>query len=151
MVSWTEELETAARDFLVVARLAQAPLRWEDLELEYLEAPHRPVGLPEGKMALYGFWYQGEWLKIGMAGPNSNARFMSQHYIPGSAKSTLAASLLNDDSISLTENLNSANIKDWLKMKTNRANIFLDARHGQPLLCLFESFLHVRLKPRYEK
>lgn len=57
--------------------------------------PHQPKSLPSHKMAIYTFWYEGKFLKIGKAGPNSNARFLSQHYNPRSAQSTLAASILD--------------------------------------------------------
>jgi hypothetical protein len=58
--------------------------------------PHQPKTLPVRMMGVYMFWYEGEFMKIGKVGPNSNARFLSQHYNPRSAPSTLAASILSD-------------------------------------------------------
>jgi hypothetical protein len=47
-------------------------------------------------MGIYGFWHDGIWLKIGKVGPNSHARYVSQHYNARSAGSNLAASLRKD-------------------------------------------------------
>jgi hypothetical protein len=44
-------------------------------------------------MAVYCFFLDGRALKIGIAGPNSDARFRSQHYNLNSARSTLAGSI----------------------------------------------------------
>jgi hypothetical protein len=43
-------------------------------------APHRPKGLPIGRMAAYCFFLNGQALKIGIAGPKSDARFRSHQY-----------------------------------------------------------------------
>jgi len=100
-------------------------------------------------MAVYGFWHDGEWLKIGMAGPNWNARYTSQHYNPNSAG--LAASLVDDRRMSGWPDFNPNAPGDWIKSATNRVNILLDSRHGMLPPALLESYLHVRLRPRYEK
>ena len=74
------------------------------IEYEVQPAPHRPHSLTKGKCAVYVFSLSQAWgsacpagpdrvLKVGMAGPNSNARFQSQHYNPNSAGSTVAGSL----------------------------------------------------------
>lgn len=97
MSSWRDEIGSALTAFIAVAELAGDPVSPTDLEVEYLPAPHRPpTRLPAGKMAVYGFWGNGCWLKIGKAGPNSNPRYTLQHYNAGSAQSTLAASLKDD-------------------------------------------------------
>lgn len=152
MTDWRTELDEALRDFVTAAGLSHTPLRFEDLQIEYFEAPHNPPShLPAGKMAIYGFWYAGEWLKIGMAGPKSSARFISQHYNANSAPSTLAASLLKDQQIlgSLSIDINS--IGFWIKSNCNRVNILLDNDYGILLLRFLEAFLHIRMRPRYEK
>ena len=77
------------------------------------------------KIAVYTFWYEGRFLKIGKAGPNSNARFLSQHYNPKSARSTLAASILMDENmqdIGITEN----NVGDWIKNNCHRIDILIE-------------------------
>lgn len=51
--------------------------------------PHTPKSLQPGMMGVYTFLYDDRFLKIGKAGPSSNARFLSQHYNPGSEMSKL--------------------------------------------------------------
>jgi hypothetical protein len=148
---WRTEIADALADFQGVAHLAAAPLAGDGLNIEYLPAPHRPPSsLPFGRMAIYGFWWDGSWLKIGKAGANSNARYVSQHYNPGSAMSTLAASLLADSGMASAAGLDAARPGDWIKAQCCRANILVPERLGKPFLSLLEAFLHVRLKPRYE-
>lgn len=152
MTDWKADIEEALKDFVTVASLARASVSLQDLQVEYLEAPHKPPrGLPAGKMAVYGFWHGGEWLKIGMAGPNSNARYTSQHYNPNSARSTLAASLANDRSISGRPDFNPNAPGEWVRSATNRVNILMDNKQNALLPPLLEAFLHLRLRPRYEK
>jgi hypothetical protein len=149
---WKAGIEEALKEFVTVANLARVPVPLEDLQVEYLEAPHRPPRcLPLGKMAVYGFWRGGEWLKIGMAGPHSNARYTSQHYNPNSAGSNLAKSLCADGRMSDCPGFNPSAPGHWIKSATKRVNILLDSQHGTLLLKLLEAFLHVRLRPHYEK
>jgi hypothetical protein len=152
MNNWKADLENALNVFVNVADLARASIRRQDIEVERLEAPHKPPSrLPKGKMAAYGFWCSGEWLKIGIAGPKSNARYTSQHYSPTSAPSTLAGSLLKSAGISESEHFNRDFVGDWIKSNCHRVNILLNSNHGMLLLRLLESFLHLYLRPRYEK
>jgi hypothetical protein len=70
MSSWRADIEDALQDFMTVATLAGSTIGREHIVVQFSEAPHEPPRrLPEGKMAVYGFWYDGEWLKIGKAGP----------------------------------------------------------------------------------
>jgi len=150
MTDWKSDIEQALVDFVTVAKLAGKPISREKLVVEYMEAPHvPPARLPQGKMAVYGFWYKGEWLKVGMVGSKSNARYTSQHYNPASAQSTLAGSLLQDPRRS--KGIDASTIGPWIKENCNRVNILMDNADNSKLLALLEAFLHVRLKPRYEK
>ena len=89
------DTQALIQDFLRVAALAGARLAESEIEVETLKAPHRPPSrLPAGKMAVYVFSCGDTVLKVGKAGPNSGARYTSQHYNAASARSTLAASLL---------------------------------------------------------
>ncbi len=111
--------------------------------------PHVPRTLKRGKMGIYTFLYEDDFLKIGKAGPNSNARFFSQHYLPGSAQSNLSRSILADDRMSglgITEE----NVGDWIKQNTRRIDILLDASLGIFTLELIEAALHYKYEPRYE-
>jgi hypothetical protein len=151
MSDWRTEIDDAIKDFISVAELAHVKLNLDDFQTDYLKAPHRPPSsLPDGKMAIYGFWLDGKWLKIGMAGPKSNARYTSQHYRPNSARSTLAKSLLNDHDV-CNGKMQPENIGDWIKNNTSRVNILVDRKHGMMLLALLEAFLHLRLRPCYER
>ena len=120
------EVESALDSFVIVAGLAGAPIQRSDISVEYLDAPHRPpVRLPAGKMAVYGFWGDGTWLKIGKAGPNSNARYTSQHYNAGSAQSTLAGSLGNDPRMNSVVGFKASDPGSWIRASTHRVNILL--------------------------
>ena len=153
MNRWQHEIEDAMSAFEQVASLAAMPIsraHWGPPEC--WPAPHeQPGSLPSGKMAIYGFWGDGAWLKIGMVGAKSQARYTSQHYNPGSARSTIAASLANDPRMRLVAGFDPERPGEWLKTHCHRVNILLDAKHGRPLLALLEAFLHVRLNPRYER
>ena len=111
--------------------------------------PHQPKPLGPGEMGVYTFFYRGQFLKIGKAGPRSNARFYSQHYNPGSAASTLAQSLLYDPDMA-DQNLTEQNVGDWIRRNTRRVDILLDEKLGIFALELVEAALHYRYEPRYE-
>ena len=111
--------------------------------------PHSPTSLPEGKMAVYLFFYKNECLKIGKAGPNSNARYLSQHYSPKSSQSNLAKSLLEDVKFPV-KNLNEENIGDWIKQNVRRINILLDKDLNIYILNLIEAFTQLYFHPKYE-
>ncbi len=152
MSDWKSMISDAVADFQTVTELARFPLGQNDFQVEYLESPHKPPsGLPFGKMAVYGFWHGGEWLKIGLAGPNSNARYTSQHYNPNSAQSTLSGSLCRDPRMTNCEGFEIAAPGNWIKLHCCRVNVLLDSKHGSLVLATLEAFLHLRLKPRYEK
>jgi len=152
MSNWKAEITDALASFQAVAELAGMPIRKDQLEVVLLEAPHKPPSmLPTGKLAVYGFWGDGEWLKIGMAGANSRARYTSQHYNKGSALSTLAASLANDPRMARIPGFDPTEPGIWIKSWCNRANILISTDYGRDMLALLEAFLHVRLRPRYER
>jgi hypothetical protein len=97
MSTWQEDIDRALAAFLTVTELADDPVKINEIKVEYFCAPHRPpANLPAGMMAVYAFWWDGVWLKVGKVGPNSQARYTSQHYNAGSAQSTLAGSMIND-------------------------------------------------------
>ena len=147
------DIEDLIRDLsetiLKLSTILGKPINKESFEIIDRGVPHKPVPLPIGKMGVYMFLYKGSFLKIGKAGPKSNARFYSQHYNPKSARSTLAASILSDktiDGINITE----SNIGDWIKENCNRIDILLDADLGIFALELIEAALHYKFEPLYE-
>lgn len=134
-----------------VAELAEARIARSDIEVETLKAPHRPPSrLPSGRMAVYVFSYGDTVLKVGKAGPNSGARYTSQHYNAASAPSTLAASLLKDGNEIGVSGLTVESAGDWIKKHTDRTNFTMRAECGMPALTLLETFLQCKLKPRFE-
>jgi hypothetical protein len=138
-------------DFLKVAALAGVRLSASDVEVETALAPHRPPArLPLGKMAVYVFSHGATTLKVGKAGPNSTARYSSQHYNAASAPSTLASSLLKEGGNIGVSGLSVESAGGWIRANTNRTNFLLRIECGIPVLTLLEAFLQCRLKPKFE-
>lgn len=132
-----------------VSGILGKPIDKEKYKVVDRGVPHNPQILPNGMMGVYTFWYNGSFLKIGKAGPKSNARFLSQHYNPKSAQSTLAASILADENMKnkgITEN----NVGEWIKHNCRRIDVLLDVRLGIFALELIESALHYKYEPTYE-
>ena len=143
--------EQLLADFLVVAELGQIKMEPDVIRVETLIMPHRPPrNLPKGKIAVYVFSDKERVLKVGRAGPRSQARYTSQHYNAGSAPSTLAASILKDEDAVQRYSLNKRNVSGWIKKNTDRVNFILDADHYGPMLNLLEAFVQCRLQPVYE-
>ena len=152
MNDWRKEMESALEAFISVAELAGEPVSLGELQVEYLPAPHKqPSRLPIGNMAIYAFWSDGEWLKIGQAGPKSAARYTSQHYNLNSSISNLSKSLANDLRMKDVLRFDSQNPGQWVKGSACRVNILMPSNRRKELLSLLEAFLHARLRPRYER
>lgn len=111
--------------------------------------PHQPKELPKNKMGIYMFKYNDIFLKIGKAGPKSPARFLSQHYNPGSAQSTLAESIIKDNDFNAL-NITHENVGDWIKMNCNRIDILVDDSVSIFAIELIEALLHYKYMPKYE-
>lgn len=103
------------------------------------------------------------WLKVGKAGPNSNARWQSQHYNSGAAMSNLACALLRYAQLGEAEDprlpaafklrlqgVKPEDIGDWIKQHTDRCNLLLDARLGRCLVSNLETLAIATLKPVFE-
>ena len=138
-------------DFERVADLAHSTCAVSGIEIQIVGPPHRqPSSLPNGRMAIYAFFHKGQVLKIGKAGPNSAARYTSQHYNPNSAKSTLARSILtNPTKLGLTF-LEDATVGGGIRENTARVNLLIPTSLGLPILSLLEAFLHLRWTPLFE-
>lgn len=127
-----------------------------DLDAEYLPAPHRSPALRPGHGAVYVFALAdrdtsdagaGRVLKVGRAGPNSNARFQSQHYAPRSAGSTLANSLIKYRLLWPwlgVDHLDGSNVRDWMLGHLDRANVYVPAT-SVGLLPHLEMYVRARL------
>jgi hypothetical protein len=151
MSAWRNDITDALAAFRTVSDGAGAPISTQEIVVEFCDAPHTaPKSLPTGKVAVYGFWGSGSWLKIGKAGPKSNARYTSQHYHANSAPSTLARTLAECPDMRSQAGFDAERPGDWIRGSTHRVNILLTERYNGPVLALLEAYLHVRLRPRYE-
>lgn len=119
-----------------------------DFYISHQEKSHIPLRLPKGKMAVYTFIYNGEFLKIGQANKNSSARYQSHHYYVRSGKSTLANSLLND--VNMSSIVTSSNVTQWIKDNCERYDVIINEEHGKETLNFIEGLLQYKYKPRYE-
>ena len=131
-----------------------------EIRHEHLPAPHCAGDLPAGRGAVYVFSLSGSTvaaagphraLKVGRAGPNSNARFRYQHYEGGSAGSTLAGAIGNNALLHdfLGFDSSAPDIGQWIRERTDRDHFFVD-RSRHTLLPLLELYLKARLGPMFE-
>jgi len=116
-MSWEEEIRDALDRVRTVMLQVGDNERVVYIQPEFLGAPHKASQLPPGMAAVYCFWGLGQWLKIGKVGPNSGARYTSQHYT-GSARSTLAGSLLSDPEVLEVPGFTPDRVGDWIKANT---------------------------------
>ena len=151
-----DDVKSALEDFASV----NTDLNVTSIEVEVLPAPHEPGGLPTGKQAVYCFAVPARWLKIGVAGPKSNARYRSQHYKAGRSMSSLAWSILQHPELLATvlgpearrsvASIDWETVPDWIKAHTTRTNILLDGGVPRRTVRDLESYLHHRLRPLFE-
>ena len=107
----------------------------------------------------YAFFLGESCLKVGKAGPKTQARFVSQHY-GMSAPSTLARSILaNRDRVTEVAPpelraqitiLEKDSVGLWIERNTSRLHVFLPTSAGAFPLSLLEAFLQCRLQPVFE-
>lgn len=133
-----------------------------EVRVERLGRPHAPTALPSGWQGVYGFRFQDTWLKVGKAGPKSGPRWISQHYNPGSAMSTLAFSLVKYGHYATIDHpslpglrttlrgVSPDHIGEWIKRSTERVNLLVRAEMGASGLSRLESIAHARLSPVFE-
>jgi len=126
------------------------PINKSDVRTIDRGVPHeRPKCLTPGTMAVYTFIYKGEFLKIGIAGSNSEARYTSQHYSANSAPSTLAKSILADSQMQEL-GLDASNIGKWIQSNCRRIDFELPDTLSIFARDLIEKMLHYKYEPRYE-
>lgn len=118
--------------------------------------------LRDNKMGIYIYIYGNEYLKIGKAWTNSDARWVYQHYNFNSSPSNLASSIKSDKQFcdknnihidSLSEKEQVEVIKTFIKSRLKRINIIIERNNDEEdyfILNLLESWLHYKLKPKYE-
>lgn len=87
-----------------------------------------------------------------MSGPNSNARFQSQHYAPGSARSNLANSIIKYQVLWPwlgIEAVDTSTIRAWMLSHLDRANVYVPAASAE-LIPHLEMYIRGRLGSVYE-
>ena len=126
------------------------PITKKDYTIQDLGCPHNaPTKLEKGYAAIYMFWFNNEWLKIGKANQKSNARFTSQHYRISKHVSSLSKSLSKDNYF-LSLGFDPEKPKDWVQENTHRINILIKAEKGKAATELIETIMHYKFRPRYE-
>ncbi len=139
------------------------PIGASHIMVHYLGVPHRPVSLRVGWQGVYAFQLGATWLKVGKAGPKSNARWISHHYGPTRAISTLAGSLLRytqASSLNLPSlppdlrarlvTIHPEAIGNWIKQNTARVNICIREELRQSGLTALENIALGVLHPVFE-
>ena len=131
-----------------LASLAGLKVAPTEIDVEICRAPHKPPSaLPPDKIAVYIFFQKAQCLKVGKVGLNSNARYIGQHYSPGSSNSNLAKSILESPDRIGISTVDSENVGEWIKTNTDRINVLFPVAWGIPFLTLAEAFLQFWLRP----
>ena len=147
MITMKDQLEHILRDFVRIPGLAEAE-QWQLANLEFCNAPHQQPGpLSDGQHAVYLFFRDQKWLRIGKTGYSQ--RFTSQHYGVKRAGSNFAKDVWESRE-EFNFNGNKQEVGDWIKRNCGRANIRLPHQWPESLSLLLESYLHYRLTPRFE-
>lgn len=118
--------------------------------------PHQPKALRPGCGAVYVFALAehdtseagvGRVLKVGRVGPNSNARFQSQHYSATAARSSLAKSILAYPALWPwlgIERVDASSVRRWMLANLDRANVYV-ATDSADLIPHLEMYVRARL------
>lgn len=160
MINFPTELINGFTKAALAASLIQSP---PILIHELLSAPHLPPkSLPRDSCAVYVFSLSSRYgegcpagpnraLKVGKVGENSGARFCSQHYLPNSANSNLAKSLISErvlwPYLGITY-LDKLNVKEWMLANLDRDHLFVPNDSG--LERHIERFIRGQLGPVFE-
>ncbi|MDY6063525.1 MAG: hypothetical protein SPI51_00755 [Candidatus Enterosoma sp.] len=119
-----------------------------DFDIIHQPLKHKPVPLQKGKIAVYTFYYNGDFLKIGQSVDNS--RYQSNHYTECKGQSRLANSIKADQKMMAV--VGNSRIDDWIKNNCERYDVLIDAsKHDKMTLNFVEGLLHYYYKPKYEK
>jgi len=146
------DFERLIQDFIKIMQISGNEYSRDFFKIEELPAPHvPPTKIPEGNVAVYTFFWEDQCLKVGKVGPNSNARYTSQHYNPKSSISNLSKSILSNGLDFGMPQLREDNVGKWIKENIDRVNVILDMQEDWSfILNFFEAYLQLRLKPKFE-
>ena len=142
-----EELSVVLSDFRRIPAIREMS-HWQDVEFEFCEAPHtRPRPLAATQQAVYLFFLGAEWLRIGQT--SHSARFTSQHYATGRAPSALAQDIWKNGQ-EFGFGGGEQDVGAWIMQNCGRANVRMPVGWPKEVGRLLESYLHYRLRPRFE-
>jgi hypothetical protein len=132
------------RDFPHIPELAQ----WREVRFDFQDAPHvRPDPLRDRQRAVYLFFREQQWLKIGQT--VYPQRFTSQHYGTRRSGSCLAKDLwLNRHEFGYEGP--EEGIGNWMFANIGRCNLVFPAGWPDEIPRMLEVFLHLKLAPRFE-
>lgn len=107
------------------------------------------LGRQAGERSVAG---AGTVLKVGKAGPNSDARFRTQHYLPNSAGSVLAKSLVSHPFLWSwlgIQAVDQASVRAWMLSSLDRYHFLVPA--DQPaVLHALEVYIRARVGSVFE-
>ncbi|NCP28215.1 MAG: hypothetical protein GW850_09215 [Sphingomonadales bacterium] len=149
MPNLVERQRQALDGFAALSKLSTQNLDLANISSEILKAPHEPAQFPKGNMAIYSFWKNYTCLKVGIASPNNNARFVSHHYGLNRAPSNLAKSIDKDPTV-VGLLAPPEDYSMWIRQNCSRINFWMPGSWGKSILSLFEAYLHVVWTPIYE-
>jgi len=147
------DLEKEARSALQAFTNRYGPLFTEfdpgKVVVEILPPPHRPGPLPEGKQAVFAFFWpdRNVFLNVAYAGPQSGPRFQVQHYSPGGSPSNLAKRLLEAKQSLELEMLDRLSVGAWMRQHLARVHFYLAAEWGRDIGKLLKGYLKERWQP----
>ena len=122
--------------------------QWSDVTVDFTANRHqRPRLLREGERAVYAFFQDETWLRIGQT--SYSQRFTSQHYGTRRAKSSFAIDIWRNKE-EFGYRGREEDIGEWIFANFGRANIILPAQWPATVAPLLEAYLHYRLNPRFE-
>ena len=156
----TNPQELIERFVLAANQAVDCDLTVADISHDSWQAPHTAKDLKPRHGAVYVFTLSrtskaeaqpGRALKVGKAGPNSNARFRYQHYKSGSAMSTLAGAIENNPMlwsyIGYCES--SQDVGEWIRKNTDRDNFYIH-EDKREYIGLLEVYIKANLGPVFE-
>lgn len=140
-----EQLRELLRQFLDIHGVRDVVI--EPIILEFQAAPHAPPRPLRNERAVYLFFQNDVWLRIGQTG--YSPRFTSQHYGTRRAGSTFAADIWANR-VEFGFDGDESQIGPWLLQNFGRANVRLPDNGRDAVSRLLEAFLHLHLNPRFE-
>ena len=132
-----------------MARYLNEPISRDTIEIEVLPPPHFPKALPPGRQAVFAFYWpeKDRFLTVALAGPNSNARFQSQHYLPTSSVSNLARKILQHREALGIDDVDENTVGLWMKGNLARVNFYLPAIASKEVSKYLKDYLKLTWRP----